>query len=291
MNTKLILSLIAVLLFLAIADISAQSNDSLAFSIPDSNAVQILEMYDGVKLRGQIVSLAADSIVFRSSLGDLKLAKVDIKAFRTIERIRSGKGDLWFKNPNTTRLFFAPTGRMLAEGSGYFSDYYVFFPGFAYGMSDHFTIGGGVSLIPGVGIDEQLFYFTPKMGIVQSRDFNVSTGVLLIRVPDEETAGIAYGVATWGGVDKNFTLGAGYGFVEGDLADKPMLVLGVEQRGSEHISAVSENWFIPGSDIFIFSGGLRFFGENLSVDLAFWTFTGEDSGTLIPYVDFVYNFK
>ena len=32
---------------------------------------------------------------------------------------------------------------MLKKGEGYFSDYELFFPGIAYGVTDNVTIGGG----------------------------------------------------------------------------------------------------------------------------------------------------
>lgn len=262
------------------------------FTIPDSNDVQVIELMDGVKLKGRIVGVGDDKIVFKSSLGLTPIKKKDVKSLRTIEYKKSGYGDLWFRNPNNTRLFFAPTGRMLGGGAGYFSDYYVFFPGIAYGMSNNFTIGGGVSIFPGVGLDNQLYYLTPKIGLIQSEKLNIAGGLLIINVPgdDNGVVGIAYGVSTFGGEDANFTFGAGYGFAEGDLAEKPMIMLGFESRMSERLSLVSENWIFPEVDHPLISFGIRLFGEKMSVDLALWTVTGAEVAFVAPYVDFVYNF-
>ncbi len=262
------------------------------YTIPDSNDVQILEMMDGVKLKGRIVGVSDDKIVFKSSLGLLPIKKKDIKSLRTIEYTKSDYGDLWFRNPNNTRLFFAPTGRMVGGGKGYFSDYYVLFPGIAFGISDIFTIGGGISLIPGIGLDSQIFYFTPKAGLLQSEKLNIAGGLLVINVPgdDNGVVGIAYGVSTFGGEDANFTVGAGYGFADGDLADKPMIMLGFETRTSERLSLVSENWIFPEVDNPLVSFGIRLFGERMSVDLAMWSVIGANKFFLAPYVDFVYNF-
>ncbi|KAA3657370.1 MAG: hypothetical protein DWQ10_13475 [Calditrichaeota bacterium] len=285
-----------VLSFILFLTVNAFAQHPLPYSgeytIPDSTDLQVIEMMDGTKLKGKTVAIHDSTIVFASSLGTLTLDKEKIKTYRTIQYRESSRGDLWFRNPNRTRLFFAPTGRMLSEGEGYFSDYYVFFPGIAYGFSNRFTFGGGFSLIPGVGLSEQVFYITPKVGLVQSKKFNAAAGVLVIKVPDEEegTAGIAYGVGTWGGEDNNFTFGAGYGFANGDWADKPMLMLGFEYRTGERASIVSENWIFPGIDHPLVSLGMRFFGEKMSVDLAFWTVLGVDEAFIAPYVDFVYNF-
>jgi uncharacterized membrane protein len=53
---------------------------------------------------------------------------------------------------------FAPTGRPLGKGNGYFSDHYVLFPGFAYGLTKNLSVAGGVSVIPAIGISDQVFY-------------------------------------------------------------------------------------------------------------------------------------
>ena len=53
---------------------------------------------------------------------------------------------------------FAPTGRPLGKGNGYFSDHYVIFPGFAVGLTKNLSLSGGVSTIPALGLSEQLLY-------------------------------------------------------------------------------------------------------------------------------------
>jgi hypothetical protein len=59
-------------------------------------------------------------------------------------------------DPNYSRLLFAPTGRPLRAGDGYFSDYELLFPGVAYGLTDNVTLAGGVAIVPGLGLGEQL---------------------------------------------------------------------------------------------------------------------------------------
>jgi len=167
---------------------------------------------------------------------------------------------------------------------------------FAYGITDNITIGGGVSLFPWLDIDENILYFTPKVGLISRDNFSFSTGVLIINLPsffDEElqSVGILYGVGTLGSTDASFTAGLGWGFVDTDIADKPMVMLGGEVRTARNISFVTENWMLPGVDQPLISYGLRLFGEKLSVDLAFISTIGEGMFFPgIPYIDFVYNF-
>jgi hypothetical protein len=83
-----------------------------------------------------------------------------------------------------------------------------------------------------------------------------------------EGVGILYGVGTLGLADKALTLGLGWGFAGGEISNEPVLMLGGELQLSNSFKLMTENWFPPGTDIAIVSFGLRFFGENLSADLA-----------------------
>ena len=261
-------------------------------AIPDSNHIQVIETTDASTNVGRIVQIGDEEIAFETDLGTIHIPISKIKHIETVPVTSIHDGEIWFKNPNTTRLFFAPTARMLEQGRGYFSDYYLFFPGFAYGVTDRFTLGGGVSIFPGVAMDEQLFFFAPKFGLVQEDPVQFSVGALLVRVPDEHSVvGILYGVTTFGQPDASLTAGLGYGFVDGDLADHPMVMVGGEKRLTRRIAFVSENWIFPGVDETLISYGLRFFGRRLSVDLALINMIGEEAFFPgVPYIDFVVQF-
>ena len=258
--------------------------------IPDSSQIQVIETIDGSSNVGSIVRIGEEAIEFETDLGVIRIPVSKIKYIETIPAVSVHDGEIWFRNPNETRLFFAPKARTLKKGTGYFSVYYLFFPGFSLGISDRFTLGGGFSIFPNVAVNEQLFFIAPKIGLIQDRTFQFSTGALLVRVPDgDEVVGILYGVVTLGEPESSATLGLGYGFADGELADRPMVMVGGEQRMSRHTALVTENWIIPGSENPVVSGGLRFFGRRLSVDFAVVT-TLEDNPVFLPYVDFVYRF-
>jgi hypothetical protein len=193
-----------------------------------------------------------------------------------------------------TRLFLAPTGRPLEGGEGYFSDHWVFFPGMAYGVTDNITLAGGISLIPGIGLDEQAMYFTPKVGARLSDHVAVSVGGLLARVGDnDDTLKIGYVVSTFGSTDHSLTAGLGFGQAgEGDTA--PMLMIGGSTRLSKRLSLMTENWIFPDGDFELLSAGLRFRGGRLTVDLAMLTspeaFEDLDGLPLVPWLSFSYHF-
>ncbi len=262
--------------------------------IPGPDQTQIVTTHDGSSFVGRITEITEDEIVFQTDMGDLRIAISKIRTVKEVPTSSMRGGTYWFPNPNATRLFFAPTAHMLGKGEGYFSDIYLFFPGFAYGLSDNVTIGGGVSLIPAIGLDDQIFYLTPKVGIKTSEDLRFALGALIVKLPDfngQPIVGIAYGTVTTGSADGGLTGGLGYGFVDGDFADKPMVMVGGQLRMARRTSFVTENYIFPGLDDPLITYGLRFFGEKLSVDLAMINLVGENfffPG--IPYIDFVFVF-
>jgi hypothetical protein len=186
---------------------------------------------------------------------------------------------------------------MLPAGQGYFTDYWIFFPAVGYGITDWLTLGAGMSLFPGVGLDKQLYYLTPKVGVGVTDNLDVSAGALLLKIPeiddddDVPLVGMLEGVATYGNDYAAFTAGVGYGFADKELADRPLILLGGTARLTRRTVLVSENFLIPGVDDALILYGLRFIGESLSADLGFFTPTGEDfifPG--IPYVAFGFSF-
>ena len=290
-------------LYLTIAFFSVQTiyagektNSGLNLTPPDADHIQILTTVDGSTHIGKIVKKTANEIEFKTDLMTVTIPISKVKKIKQIPISSMRNGEYWFANPNTTRLYFAPTARMLKKGKGYFSDYYIFFPGVAYGITDNITIGGGISLFPGVSMKDQLFYFLPKVGTQITKRVNLAVGALVAKVPSADiTAGILYGVGTYGTTETSITAGVGYGFVYDDddsaTTDKPMLMLGAEKRLLKHLALVTENWLFPGIDQPLGSYGIRLFGEKLSVDLAFFTPLGEDyffPG--LPYIDFVFHF-
>jgi hypothetical protein len=260
--------------------------------VADSAHLQIVTLRDGSKLIGRITAVGTDTVTFESGVGTLALPTVNVSRVQEIAASSMKDGEYWFPNPNSTRLFFAPSGRMLGRGEGYVSDYEVFFPGFAVGVTDNFSIGGGMSLFP-AGVDEQVYYFTPKIGGEVARNVNVAVGALILGgTGTSSTAGIVYGVGTFGPPDASITAGLGYGFAGGTISRNPVGMLGGEWRVSQRIGLVTENYLIPNTENInpLYSYGVRLMGEKLTVDLALFNTSGSNTSIGFPYVDFVFRF-
>jgi hypothetical protein len=264
-----------------------------ALKVPAAGFVQILHTRDGSMYIGRVVEVTGSTVRFQTDLGELNIPLERIEKIEEVPQDRIRDGKYWFPNPNATRHYFGPTAKMLPKGSGYFADYWVFFPTVAYGVTDHFTFAAGLSVIPGPPLAEQAYMLMPKLGVSLSEDVQVAAGVLMIGQKDiDRTFGIAYGVATYGSNEHNLTFGLGYGFAGSEVESKPIIMIGGQTRLSRRLAFVSENWIIPGAEGHpLVSYGLRFLGESLSFDLGFLNMVGEDMlFPGVPMVDFVFSF-
>ena len=281
-------------LALATCPIGAQTRPDIRskLHVADSAQLQVLTLRDGSTLVGRISAIGPDSLTMDASSGTFTLSIASVTGVQYVSADRMKGGEYWFPNPNSTRLFFAPSGRMLDRGDGYVSDYEVFFPGAAYGVTDNVSIGGGVSLIP-AGLDEQFFYLTPKIGGEVHENVNLAVGALVVGgIPDESTVGVVYGVGTFGPPDASITAGLGYGFAGTTMASSPVAMLGGELRVARRVSLVTENYFISEthSTQSLFSYGVRLMGEKMTVDLALFNTVGSGAGIGFPFLDFVFKF-
>lgn len=263
-----------------------------AIDVSPTHTVRIF-LRDGSEIIGKIVSRDTLKINF-ITISDIRLdiPLAQIKSMEDIAGTLVG-GEFQFADPNQTRLFFAPTGRGLAQGQGYFSAYELFFPFFAYGVTDFFTLAGGISVFP--GITSQLVYIAPRINFPSSENVHIAGGVLYINTTSfqGDPLGITYGVGTFGSSNAALTLGLGWGFSGGSYAEKPIIVAGGEARLSKYTKLLSENWFAVGAESFIYSFGLRFFGENVAADFGFFGSSDlkSEGFPFLPWLGFAYNFS
>ncbi|MGD0338926.1 MAG: hypothetical protein ABSB78_09065 [Bacteroidota bacterium] len=252
---------------------------------------QQLMLIDGSELIGNVISEDSTSVNFKTlSNVTMVISRSQVKSIKALQG-SVVNGTYVRDDPNNTRLFFAPTARSLKSGQGYFSDYELFFPFLAIGVTDFLTLAGGISIFP--GLNGQLIYLAPKITPIQLEKFNLAGGVLYITTTSGgDGVGIIYSVGSYGNQNASLTAGLGWGFYGSKIADKPIVMLGGELRISNSCKFITENWIPPNSDIAIISFGLRFFGENLAADLGFIrpTVSGGSGFPFIPWLGFAYNF-
>lgn len=260
----------------------------------DPTQYYALTTIDKTELNGYVKQIWRDSIAFETEyLGLMVIKAQNIKEISSDNFVISAQGEMWFPNPNATRYYFGPSAYNLEKGEGYYQNVYVFLNMFNYGLTDHVSIGAGFEFLSTFTGNPTLF-ITPKVGFPIGEKFGVGGGILAGIVGGEATAGIMYGVATYGSKEHNITGGLGWGFVDSEMTNAPIITFSAMTRVGRKVSLVTENWFAPTNPGYygIISYGIRLFGPKMSFDIALIN-SGDIVSEIpvgIPYIDYVIKF-
>ena len=278
--------------------------------------VVTITLKDGGTLVGTIVAEDEAAVTLRTSSGlELKLPKQAIASRGTPTATSEVRSTSPLSDPNESRLMFAPTGRPLGKGNGYFSDHYVVFPGFAVGLSKNLSLAGGLSTIPALGLSEQVFYVSTSAGWTLGDRAAVAVGGFLAGGASDDLADFGgaavFGVGTVGPSDRSLSVGLAFlalreevygprgeylsGRTEWRFRDAPVVMLGGNLRVARNLALISESWLFPGKDFELsqqpFGLALRFFNGRLSADVGFLLVAEIlDQGFPVPWLSFSYHF-
>lgn len=253
----------------------------------DTATLQRIELSDGTKLRGWVID---DGNPLRLRLISGQVLELSRSGIQKIERApgRIVNGRFVREDPNRTRLFFAPTGRGLSQGQGYFAVYEIIVPFLAVAPVDDVVLSGGTPLVFGGGADRP-FWFAPKVRVAGGEHLDVAVGAVAVGgLGGGDVAGMAFGVATFGSHAQALTTGIGFGWTGSEWSDRPVVMLGGEVTASSGIKLVTENYILPGEGGLV-SLGPRFFGERLTADLGIAIPITSGETIAFPIVNFVWN--
>lgn len=266
------------------ASVSAQTVGST--ETPGPSTLWELVLKDGSRVFGSVERQSDEEVVLRTQAGATVTAKrQEIASLRIVEG-RIENGEFMRSDLHRTRLFFAPTGRSLRRGEVSFGVFEFLAPFVQVGVTDRFSVGGGTPLLFGIDESYRPFWITPKFQVLDTPDAQAAVGLLHLFNTDGDSAGIAYGVSTFGNNDNAGTVGAGMAYA-GD--ERGWIVMGgAEGRVNRSMKVITENYFWQNGGIV--SGGVRFLGERLSADLALAVPLGVDDFFAFPVVNFAYVF-
>jgi hypothetical protein len=280
-----IVRLIVIALLLA-APVAAEAAQSAASMEPLTLVELVLK--DGSRLFGTVDYETDGEIIFKTHAGaTVAVRRGDIASLRTVSGSIQ-RGEFLPPDPNTTRLFFAPTGRSLKKGQVYLGIFEFVMPFVQVGVTDRLSIGGGTPLVFGFDEWDRPFWITPKLQVLDARNTQVSVGVLQVFDPDGDGGGIAYGVVSRGTDARSFTAGGGLAYGN-DGGRAGVLMVGGEARISRSVKAITENYIWQGGNGIV-TAGVRFFGQRLSADLALAVPIGAEDLIAFPLINFVYVF-
>ena len=259
---------------------------------------------DGSMVTGKLISSSGSEVVIESAtMGSIRLERTKIKSMVQVSAINEKKSGIWFPNPNPTKYLLGSSAIPQEKGTGYYQNTWIFLNSASYAITNNISISGGFEIfsILAKGDGPYGFFINPKVSFKIANNFYAGGNVLYANTIRSigEFGGIATlnGFITYGNLNNNLTAAIGWGFAEGEFSSKPLITVSGMTRVSKRIALISENWIIPGvgeeNDLYgIFSYGVRFLGEKMSVDLAFLNNKdlAEEIIIGIPWLDFVFNF-
>lgn len=188
-------------------------------------------------------------------------------------RVRGGEA--WVASPHPDRLAIMPTAIPLRKSRGYFASSWFLVHSVGVGLSDRLSLSGGMFWLPGLALDDAPVWVFPRYTMVRRPDKALAVGAVAARFPEAvtdnpelRTGGLLYGVMTFGDEEGNQSIGVGWPYQGGRLADSPGIVAGMMGRINRRTVLVAEAWVLrtERQQLAAFFGA-RFFGEQGSVDL------------------------
>ena len=259
-----------------------------------------IELRNGGVVVGTVQEADDDTIILLDENGvTLTVQRADMAGYRDLSGTRFNQID-----PTDSRLFFSPTGRSMQQGRIRFTAYQIFFPSFAFGVTDWLDASVGVTILPGSPI--QILSLNTKATPLRSERMNVAVGMnantLIGDTEDVDGAfvGSFYTVGTFGSSTGAVTGGVflpyGASITEGEcvgLSEGVTMMLGGEKQLTSSIKLVSENYLVPSEGIGAVSLGFRFIGDRLAGEFAGFVPVAEDvDGVFVlPWISISYNFR
>ncbi len=239
---------------------------------------------DGSVLVGTILSQDSARIEFRTLAG----ARVTIPTGAVLEQAPLHRmPTLQERSPqDDVRLFLAPTAKTLPRGYAYFGVYEIFFPHVAAGITDWFTLAGGLSVFPALG--RQWVYVAPKFGLIQRRGFQFAVGGFATLVSIGSAVHGLYGVVTIDWRQSSLTVGVFDLLLDSFDREVPFLVVGGRVGRSGRVQFLTENYIDLEEGSFWPGFGVRFGGTRVSADLAFQLHFESSRFWMLPWISFVY---
>lgn len=248
-----------------------------------------IETVDRNVYTGTIVSETDQEIVLRTNLGDITLQKTNI---RSRSLISGGKSRYPEKNFHGNRYFVLSNSLGIPKGSGYYQNSWIFFNQAHYGITNDISIGAGIVPLFLFAGTASPVWIVPSVNIPVSREnFSLGANAVIFTMlggDSEGTLGFVTFSATLGNRNNNLNVGLGYGFINDNWAQSPLVsISGMLRTGQRHY-LITENYFVTGVDAFnllSFLGG-RFDFRAMSLDygLLIPMFEGIDDFVGVPWL-------
>jgi len=193
----------------------------------DSTKIYKIELNDGSIFIGNILQQDSVNLVLRtSSIPKIEIPVSKIKSIDEVDKSNFKNDIYWYPNPHATRYFYGPSAIGLKKGEGYYQNTYLVLNSFNVGITDNISIGGGLELISTFAERDPIFFITPKVSFKVAEKFHAGGGVLYARIPGGfGSLGTVFATGTYGTTDNNITGSLGWGFVDSEFSERPIITL------------------------------------------------------------------
>jgi len=283
MKTNILSCLFLLLLF--------SFQDTKAQVVTDTTSVWQITTIDDNEYVGYILSETPDIIELKTgTIGIINIQTSQIKKREELKSDASTNFLLWPENPMASRYFWANSGFNIEKGSGYYQNTWVLFNHAQFGLSDNFSLGvGTMPLFLFAGSSTPL-WISPKVSFPIKEKVHIAAGVLvgtlIGRGSDLGAFGFAYGNTTFGSTSNNLSAGLGYGFADGEFADRPTVSVSGMFRTGKRGYIITENYYVDfGFDeVLILSLGGRYVGKKIILDYGGFYSTELDTFFIVPWL-------
>jgi len=202
----------------------------------------------GGEFQGKLLAVEAERIEIQDSEGlVLQIVASEITEVLTIDP--AAKAETYYQDAAANKLILMPVGFGMEPGALHIADQEIVMVSMSYGVSRAFSLWGAVS-IPGLLLNAR-FSFEPREKIGLS--LGSFAGLVFFQ---PVFIALPYGIASFGSLNRNFTIGLGgalvYGWESGVPDSDYYLLGGTTAIGgrivlSQTTSIVTENWIVVGT--------------------------------------------
>jgi len=198
------------------------------------------------------------------------------------------------------RYVLAPSAMGLKRDEAYYQNLFIFGSLFNVGVTDNFSMTGGV-LLPLIVYGELVSYYTPKFSVQIKPKLHFGTGMVggfsldIFDFEPYEFMLVPFANMTIGDVNNNVTIGFGYGIEDWESQNEVTArMLAVKFKPLKRVSIVSENTMMFKDDSFIRERGNRYFGFHVlryfkrknSFDIGILTLKMFNDNIILPYFSY-----
>jgi hypothetical protein len=259
----------------------------------DKKLTVVVETKDGSRFVGKFIERRTDTVVLQTeAMGLIYLAESQMKSIDEVGKVKEGStNSSWFRNPYAAQGLFFPTGISLKKGEGNYQNLMVGLNSIHYGITDNFSLGGGLEIISFAVTGNPVIYVEPKLSYSFSNNLHMSGGVYLLGSTSNFSSNssifaLPFANLTYGNRDNNVTVGT---YFSPQSGGGQLVLIGGQWRVAKKFSLMSEIYLSEG--VALVTLGSRFMTEtfNLSFGLFLFGNSGSSSGGF-PYIGFTIPF-